>query len=56
MSKNLLLISKGFLLEIYNRMWNERNISEEWKSSLVLPILKLDKTTVFFNFDKPLTQ
>ena len=34
---------KTCILDLYNRIWREEEISEEWKLAIVDPILKLKK-------------
>ena len=43
MLKNLPSISKQFLLDFFNRIWNEGSFPADWKTSIILPILKTGK-------------
>ena len=43
MLKNLPHVSKQYLLDFYNRMWNEGSFPTDWKTSIILPILKTGK-------------
>ena len=43
MLKNLPPITKQYLLDLYNKMWNENSFPNDWKSSIILPILKPGK-------------
>ena len=43
MLKNLPPITKQYLLDLYNKIWNENSFPNDWKSSVILPILKPGK-------------
>ena len=43
MLKNLPSISKCYMLDLFNKLWNEGTIPKEWKTSVILPILKPGK-------------
>ena len=43
MLKNLPTTSKQYLLDLFNKLWNEGTIPKEWKTSIILPILKQGK-------------
>ena len=43
MLKNLPSISKCYLLDLLNKLWTEGTIPKEWKTSIILPILKPGK-------------
>ena len=43
MLKHLPLVSKTFLLKIFNRIWTEGVIPEEWRVSIIIPIHKHGK-------------
>ena len=43
MLKHLPPISKQYLLDFFNRMWTEGSFPQDWKTSIILPILKTGK-------------
>ena len=45
MLKNLPSISKQYLLDLFNKLWNEGTYPKDWKTSIILPILKPGKET-----------
>ena len=43
MLKHLPPVTKQYLLDLYNKLWCEGSFPNEWKSSIILPILKPGK-------------
>ena len=43
MLKHLPPISKQYLLDFFNRLWTEGSFPQDWKTSIILPILKVGK-------------
>ena len=43
MIKQLPPISRKYLMDLLNKMWNEGTFPQEWKTSIILPILKTGK-------------
>ena len=43
MLKHLPPITKQYLLDLYNKLWTEHSFPKEWKTSIILPILKPGK-------------
>ena len=43
MLKNLPTTSKQYLLDFFNRMWTQGSFPQDWKTSIILPILKTGK-------------
>ena len=43
MLKRLPAVTKLYLLNLFNRLWNEGTFPSEWKTSIIIPILKSGK-------------
>ena len=43
MLKHLPPTTKKYLLDLFNRLWSEGTFPQEWKTSIILPILKVGK-------------
>ena len=43
MLKHLPPVSKQYLLDFFNRLWTEGSFPQDWKTSIILPILKSGK-------------
>ena len=43
MLKHLPLVTKQYLLDLYNKLWNEGSFPKEWRTSIIIPILKPGK-------------
>lgn len=53
--KNLPLIGKSILLDLFNKIWNNGIIPESWKEGLVIPIPKPDKDRNNADSYRPIT-
>ncbi len=54
MIKNVPEVAIKALLDLYNHIWNEGSLPEDWKSAIVIPVVKPGKDATKSNSYRPI--